>query len=352
MFENNTYELLLDRKLARVKSNIDKNEGSLIYNTLAPNAWELSQAYIDIDQVYDTTFADTAPREELIRRAKERGLKVKQATHAILKANFNIEVELGTRFSADELSYIVTDKIDKGIYKIKCETAGTAGNKKFGTIMAIEYIEGLLSAEITELLIPAEDEEETENFRERYFASFDSQAFGGNKADYIQKTENIQGVGRIKCYRVNKEKNHITIQIINSEYTIPSTELIKEVQTILDPVRNQGDGDGLAPIGHIVDVEGVVGKTIDITASLTLKADYIWEDISDNVKSCIDKYFLDLAKEWANLDNIIIRVSQLESKILSVAGIEDIKNTSINSTQNNLILESNEIPLRGIICAN
>ena len=35
-----------------------------------------------------------------------------------------------------------------------------------------------------ELLIPGEDEEETEAFRQRVLDSFQTQAFGGNQADY------------------------------------------------------------------------------------------------------------------------------------------------------------------------
>ena len=48
----------------------------------------------------------------------------------------------------------------------------------------IEYIEGLTEAKLTEILIPGEDEEETEKFRKRYLESFEPQAFGGNIKDY------------------------------------------------------------------------------------------------------------------------------------------------------------------------
>jgi uncharacterized phage protein gp47/JayE len=146
MYENNTYEAILDRMLARIPGDIDKTEGSIIYEALAPEAWELAQAYISIDYIYDMTFADTAPREELIRRAKERGLAPKPATYAVLKGQLNIDVPIGSRFGLDDLNYVVTDQISTGIYKMQCEAAGSIGNKKLGTLIAIEYIEGLTSA--------------------------------------------------------------------------------------------------------------------------------------------------------------------------------------------------------------
>ena len=61
MFENYTFEYLLDRMIERIKaldSGVDTSEGSLVYSILAPEAWELAEAYINISTVYDITFAD------------------------------------------------------------------------------------------------------------------------------------------------------------------------------------------------------------------------------------------------------------------------------------------------------
>lgn len=352
MFENNTYDVILNRMLDRVKSSgVDISEGSLIYNAIAPEAWELSEAYIAIDTVYNNTFADTAPREELILRAKERGLEPKPATNAILKGIFNIDIPMGSRFSLDDLNYIVMEKIDYGIYKLQCESAGIVGNKKFGNLIPIEYIDGLTSAELTELLIPGADEEETETFRARYFNSFNSVAFGGNKADYIEKLKSINGVGGAKVFRVTVDNYNVLVQIINSEFGVPSTDLIHLVQNTIDPTQDE-NGVGLAPIGHVVNVQGVAGVTVNISTSITYEPDYIWDDVSENIKAAVDSYFLSLSQTWEKTDNLTIRISQLESKILEIPGVLDITNTLINGSTANLSLESSQIPLRGEISAS
>ena len=49
--------------------------------------------------------------------------------------------------------------------------------------------------------MPGEDEEETESFRSRYLASFQAQSFGGNRADYLEKTEALPGVGGVRVFR-------------------------------------------------------------------------------------------------------------------------------------------------------
>lgn len=354
MFEDYTFDYLIDRMIQRVQGideTIDTSEGSLIYNALAPEAWELAEAYIAIGTVYDNTFADTAPREELILRAKERGMSPREATAAVLKGVFNIDIPLNSRFSLDDLNYVASEKIATGVYKMTCETVGTAGNKKFGELTPIEYIDGLESAELTELLIPGTDEEDTEVFRARYFNSFQSLAFGGNKADYIEKIKSISGVGGAKVYRVLGETYNVLSYIITSEYTAPSTALVSAVQEAMDPAQD-GEGVGMAPIGHIVLIQGVKAVAINISTTITLDTGYEWDDVSAAVNTVIDSFFMSLSQTWETVENLIVRVSQLEAKILDVSGIVDIAGTQLNGGTDNISLANNQIPVRGTVNAN
>ena len=51
-------------------------------------------------------------------------------------------------------------------------------------------------------------------------------------------------------------------------------------------------------------------------------------------------------EDWDKEDNLIVRISQLETRLLGVAGVLDITNTKMNNSTSNLSLESNEIPVR------
>lgn len=343
-----TYEEILQRMLDRVPNNIDKREGSIIYNALAPAAVELAQMYIEVEKILNEGFADTASREYLIKRAAERGITPYPTTPAIVKGEFNIDVPIGSRFSLDDLNYVVVEKIEPGIFKLQCETSGSKANGYLGTLIPVEYIEGLTTAEVTEILVPGEDEEETEAFRERYFRSFDPESYGGNIADYKQKTKSIPGVGGVKVYPVWNGGGTVKLVIINSEYQKPSSELVDQVQTIIDPVQNQGMGLGVAPIGHVVTVEEVKERVVNISTNITYQQGWQWEDIKPYIEEAIDEYFLELIKEWEDVD-IIIRISQIETRILGIEGVIDVGNTEINGVAENLVLESDEIPVRGEI---
>lgn len=356
MFEEKTYEALLQEKLNMVSNQLDRQEGSVIYDALAPNSAEQAQMYITLEWMFRQMFGDTASREYLLKIAKDtRGLAPKPATYAVLKAVFNTEVKIGSRFNLNELNYIVTECLDERehSYKLRCETIGAAGNRQLGELIPIEYINGLTDAELTELLIPGEEEEETEVFRKRWRAAFNGMAFGGNKTDYMEKVNGISGVGGCKCYRCTNEAGevegaHVRCVIIAADHSVPSTELIHEVQQILDPLRNQ-EGDGLAPIGHIAHVVPAAGRKVNIDTTITYDTGYSFEDLKSYVEKAIDGYFAELASQWQETNGLVVRISRLESDLLKINGIVDIGGTRLNGNEANIMLGGDEIPVRGVI---
>ena len=354
MYENITYEDILKRMLDRVPNNIDKREGSIIYDALAPAALELQLMYIELDTIMNESFADTASRKYLIKRAEERGITPEPATNAILKGVFTpttVNV-LGKRFSYGELNYIAIEKITDGEYKMQCETIGVDGNANFGQMIPIEYVEGLETAELTEILIPGENEEDTEVFRERYLESFELQAFGGNVADYKKKTNTINGVGGVKVTPTWNGGGTVKLTIINSEFKVPSNELIEVVQNEIDPVGHSGEGMGIAPIGHVVTVFGVKSKTINVNCNITYQSGWNWDSAKNYILNCIDQYLHELCKTWDESENLIVRISQLESKILGCEGVLDISGTTLNGSSSNITLGAEEIPIRGTVNGN
>lgn len=351
MFENVRYEDILQRMIDRIPEGMDKREGSIIYDALAPAAIELQLMYIDLDVILQETFADTATREYLIRRAKEKGIIPYPKSKAILKAvstPININIPIGSRFSLDDLNYVIKGKINEGEYQVECEIAGAEGNKHFGTIIPIDYIDGLENIKIAELLIPGEDEEDTDSIRKRYFETFETKAFGGNQKDYIQKVNAISGVGATKVTPVWNGGGTVLITILDSEYNKASDTLIDEVQNIIDPPP-QGKGLGLAPIGHTVTVRTAKESQINILTKITFQEGFFWEKQEDTIIEILQKYMLEIRKDWANVNESIIRISQIETRIMSLPGVIDITGTKINGESSNYILKDASIPTLGVV---
>lgn len=356
MYENVTYNIILQRMIDRVlekNPGIDIRESSPIYNALAPAAMELEMMYIEFELILQETFADTASREYLIKRAAERGIKPYPATYALLKGEFtptSINIPIGSRFNLNDLNYYVKAKNEDGTYQVECEELGVKGNQYFGDLIPIEYIDGLETAKLTELLIPGEDEEDTEDFRKRYFSSFETKPYGGNKKDYIEKTNAIAGVGSTKVTPTWNGGGTVKLTILNSNFNKASSTLIDAVQKEIDPTKD-GQGLGIAPIGHIVTVDTVEEITVNISSTITFDDGYSFATLKAQIETTISAYLLELRKDWANQKNLIVRTAQIETRILSIQGIVDIADTKINGVASNLILSEYQIPVMGGVTA-
>lgn len=390
-----TYNEILERMLSRVNDKFDKREGSVIFDTHSPTAIELQLLYIELNTLISEAYGDTASREFLILRCKERGITPDPATNAILRGVFtpsNIDV-IGKRFNIGTMNYVVLREATDsgGGYEVQCETPGIIGNQYLGQMIPIEYIDGLETATLTEILIPGEDEEDTEVLRDRYFASFEEKAFGGNRKDYIAKTNAIPGVGSTKVTRVwngdispasmipneavrgwyetslsslpSDVQSWITavytaakdlklttggtvlITILNSNFDVANETLLNLVKETLDPDEYTGEGYGLAPIGHVVNVKSADDVGITVKTTITFDVGYSWSNLQASIDEVIENYLLELRKTWADEDHLIVRISQIETRLLGIKGIVDINSTKINGAADNLILGKYEVPV-------
>lgn len=351
MYEKINFETILQRMLERVSNNIDKREGSIVFDVSAPTAIELQNVYIGIDNILNETFADTQSKYYLLKRCSERGITIKSATNAVRKGEFDIDIPIGSRFSLNRLNYTAIEKISDGIFQMQCETPGIIGNAESGSLIPIDYVEGLQTAVLTDVLIPGEDEEDVEHLRQRYFNSFDAQAFGGNIADYNEKINSIEGVGGVKIYRASSGGGTVKAVIIDSTYGKPSSTLVKDVQKKIDPIGNQGEGLGLAPIGHTVTITGCGESSINVQTHITFQDEWDWAALEPYVQKTIDDYFKELSEGWEKADknNLIVRISQIETRLLDLEGVLDISDTLLNGNASNLSIDKDSIPIRGTV---
>ena len=341
-----TYEELLQRCLDRIPSTLDKRQGSVIYNALAPCCAELEQLWIKLASTYELVFVDTAIGEALDALVKQNGMTRKEATYALRKGEFNMVVPVGSRFSDGTLSYIVTENIaGTNNSRLECETAGSVGNTYYGSLIPISYVDGLTSAELTDIIDSGEDIETDDALRERYLEWVTAPEFGGNISDYQVKVKALTGVGGCKVIPVWDGGGTVKLIITNSTYGVPSQSLIDYVQQEVDPTGDQ-TGLGIAPIGHVVTVVGAEQASLSVACTLVLETGKTISDVQNAIDEVVNNYFNYLASTWDSNDNLIIRISQIETRILGVSGVLDINSLTVNNTSNNIQLASTEIPVK------
>lgn len=354
-----TFKYLMESALDNVPDSLDKREGSIIYDALAPACYELAAYYMELKKILENTFASTAGNEYLDLRAAEQGLERYAASYAVKRGDFLTSsgnpavIPIGSRFSVISdtlnLNYEVTEAyldelgaVVPGAYRMTCEELGTQGNSYTGPLIPITYIQSLKTATLSDLLVPARDEETDDELRDRYFLMVNDKPFGGNLSQYDEELKGIDGVGEVQIYPVWDGGGSVKLSVIDAEYNIITNDFINTLQNMIDPTP-QGTGLGLAPIGHTVTVTTPTEKTIDITATIVLESGYTLGQVTPLIEEAIENYLLGLREIWGVSDDLnnyalAVYIARINAAVLGVAGIANITGTTINGLASDLIL--------------
>ena len=130
--------------------------------------------------------------------------------------------------------------------------------------------------------------------------------------------------------------------------------MVDQVQTAVDPEQNSGEGDGMAPFCHNVKIYPVEVSEMNITTNVTFEIGYSVETSQSLIENGIKEYLNSLCQEWQSreFDETIVRVSQIEAKILNVDGVLDVSNTTLNGSTENAVLDFKTIPVFGGVTIN
>lgn len=370
--ENYSFEYLMENALNRVPDSLDKREGSIIYDAIAPACYALAEMYMQLKSVIDNTFVTSTYGEFLDARVVEQGLTRYEAIKARKKGTFTFlpntleSVPIGSRFSAinEDLIYQVieayTDEsgvVEKGSYVLECETAGTIGNGYAGQILPVTYLQNIATAELSTLLKPGDDIETDDNLRARFIEKVNSRAFGGNVAQYREEARAYGGIGAVQIYPTWNGGGTVKMSILDSEYNIATTDFIKQVQEAFDP-SSKANGLGIAPIGHKVTVVTPTEVLINVNAEMTLRPTTDISILKPLVEEAITKYLLEVRQEWDKGNDLneytsTVYISQIMVRILQLPGVLNVTNCTINGQSNDITLtQSNmlqQIPKLGTI---
>ncbi|GMK45227.1 phage tail protein [Paenibacillus glycanilyticus] len=349
MYETQTFETILQRMLDRVPGAIDKREGSIINDALAPAAAELAQIYADLDIHLNLVFGNTSSGEYLARRTSDFGIERQLASRAqrlglfYNSENVLMEVPIGSRFSLDGLSYKVTEKISTGNYKLQCETTGSLGNANYGQMLPIDYINGLAKAVLSEVLIPGENEEDDHSLRQRFLAKVQKPGTSGNVSDYRNWALSVSGVGAAYVKPLWNGPGTVKVTILDSEMRPASAALTEEVQNFISPLP--GMGQEVAPIGAIVTVSPAEGVAVNLTAKLILSGSASLADVQKNVESAIAAYL----KGLAFAEDPSPKYVRIGALLLDIEGVNDYSFLQINGGLTNIPISPDQVAILGTV---
>lgn len=350
MFDNKDYDSIMEEMLDDFGQDVNTDEGSLAYNACAKIAEQLEDTYGEMDAINNNMTPDTMDLEHLINFGKtQRGIDFKYATAPVVRGVFKQEIEVGQQFTCCDYTYTVTEQITGFEYKLSCDTEGIEANQTMGELEPVDFVDDYQGGQITEIIAKGTEDEDTEIFRSRVIETFQSTAFGGNKADYREKVNSLAGVGGCKPKRREAGSKWINVYIIGSDYDVPAQKVVTAVQTAIDPEQSHGEGDGLAPICHEVLIKPVEAVTVDVSLKITWDSGYSADTSKSAIDAAVQEYLLNLRQTWEStgLNTEYVRINQIEAKILSVEGVVDVADTTLNGTAGNIKLNYTQIPTFG-----
>ena len=202
------------------------------------------------------------------------------------KVLVDIDVPIGSRFSVpnnnnlvfyfEEVRTLPNGKeapydANEDYNILKCESAGTGGNGYFGTIIALTPTINLVEARMGEgTVTTARDDETDDDLRARAIKYLNNVAFGGNKSDYKNTLEAMEGVGAAKVFPAYIDENKVVMSFkASDEHSIPSEQIsnIGAIVRLHSQYKYVGSGEGSYSFENNAYVEDADGDYDLITSS-------------------------------------------------------------------------------------
>lgn len=346
MYESQTEQEIKQRMLDAVPSDLEKREGSFIYDAISPAAIELALAYIELDRVLQLGFAQTTYGQYLDYRAAEHGLTRKPATKATgqvtITGSEGTVVPSGSVFATGSGVRFVTtaevtiDATGQVVADIEAEEAGASGNVPANTITVIPVaIAGVTGVNNPEPTSGGADEESDADLLARLLEKVRTPATSGNASHYKQWALEVAGVGDAKVFPIWNGPGTVKVVVIDSNKQPASAEIVQNVADYIEEVR---------PIGATVTVESATGLSIDITATIVLDTGAVLADVQAAFESALTDYLADIAF----IQNYV-SYAQVGSLLLDTPGVLDYSNLTLNGGTGNVTVGDTQVAVLGTV---
>ena len=338
MYSEKTANDILAEMLASVRNDVDKREGSIVYDMLAPSAhrWEL--VGFALDAILAESFIDTAEGDYIDKRAAEQGLTRKPAEKStgsvtftgqagtVIPEGFSVMTDQGIVFLTDVEATIAAE----GAATVQCTAAvgGTDSNVAANTIVTFEETALAITSVTNELPFAGGIDRETDDeLRGRYLTKVQNPVGSGNIYHYQEWALSVSGVTKARVFPLWAGNGTVKVVITGQNGRAPGEEILEAVRKTIE--EN-------APIGATVTVAAVEEVALTVSATIELLNGATAEDVQESVKKAIDNYITEAIAEG------IVRINRIGEAILSVDNIADYSNILLNGGTSNIPLNTEQ----------
>lgn len=353
MFDEYTYQSLLESALEEAPEGVDTREGSIFYDAVSGAMMKIARAYADLGMLANFIYIDTCTGEFLDRKAAEHSVVRLPATSAKYYVAFTgTTPAVGERFYNNGIYFILGKTGDNTLY-LEAEDAGTVGNAIYSGTAAIPVnnIEGLSSATFGELFERGVDKEDDDSLRTRLQEKISGPAENGNLQHYRSWCEEVEGVGRARIIPLWDGPNTVKGVIIDATGKPATAAVIARVQEYIDP-SSAGLGEGVANLGAHFTAAAPTELTINVSLSAVLTAGTTDEEAEEAIAEVITSYLQDLTMNTPDSETIVVRISAIGALINGLSIITDYSSLTLNSAASNITPTATQVAVLGEVAVN
>jgi len=331
---------------------INKSEGSLVNDIMAPIAIEIAKNNIDLKWVINKIFPQNSSDEFLTLWAQVFGVNRILGNKANGKCLFNgnkysiipkgliLQTQSGLKFvTIQEKSFEENEEI-----LVSCEAIdiGTKYNVESNMIAFFmskpSFIKSVYNPEP---FTGGVDYETDKELLDRLIFKLQNSSASGNITDYERWAKEVPGVFGVRVKPLWMGPGTVKVLVTGKEGEPLDDQIILNVQNYIDP-EGAGEGRGKAPIGAHVTITTLSNFYADITViNLTIETDFNLDIVKNTIKDNLKNYF------GYQITDYLIRLNETRGIVAWTDGVRDIYDIRINGLRKNVAIGDEDYPTLG-----
>ena len=342
LFEDQTPEIIRDRILSAMGTDMQTREGSYAYNLASPIAFEIWRVLMTLDELVYAFYVteDSGPwldvHAGLLALARREGTKAIAAIH--FTGRDGVTIPAGTQFFTRSgmeflLVYDVTLANGSGPGCLRAAEAGDGYNVDAGEITQIMRNIPGLEGWTHEGAVGGTDPESDASLFERIDFRRKRPATSGNENHYIEWARACDGVGAVKVQRLWDGPGTVRIILVGDDSRPVDDTVAANCAAYIETQR---------PVGAEVTVISAVGAPISVSASVTLDKTATAAAAQAEFKDKLAAYLQPMAFE-----ETVVYYTRIGALLSSVAGVIDYEDLLVNGGTDNVAIDDTAVPVPG-----
>lgn len=343
MFEDRTYDKILEEALATAPAGVDTRPGSIFYDAVAGVCFQVARYYADLATAFELVFLTTGVDVYLDMKGSEYDVYRRSPTPAKYRYEYEgSQPALGARFFTDGKYYKLVRENNKLLLEAEDTGAATNDVPQGSPAVPVITVGGLTASTFGELIEPGTDTEDDEDFRQRIREKIAGPAENGNRQHYKTWCEEVPGVGRARIIPLWNGDNTVKGILVGTDGAPAAASVVERVQEYIDP-DGTGLGIGRANIGAYFTAAAAEPLAVTVSFSAVLASSATIETATEEATEAIREHLKTLALDTPEDEKMVIRISTIGALLYALPSLVDYGALKFNGSGANIEVEKTQV---------